>query len=130
RRDRRRGVRRRRLGVLAPPAEDPQRGARADRRPGDGRRRYAGRDDRREPFGPLSDTLSRGGDSGVIHPDSELRFINPVIGYGLFATSLIRKGTLTWVRDDLDQIVSPNLQDSLPPLLAAQLHKYSYVEPR
>ena len=66
----------------------------------------------------------------MIHPDSELRFINPVIGYGLFATSLIRKGTLTWVRDDLDQIVSPNLQDSLPALLAAQLHKYSYVEPR
>jgi hypothetical protein len=66
----------------------------------------------------------------VIHPDSELRFINPAIGYGLFATSLIPKGTLTWVRDDLDQIVSPELQELLPPLLAAQLHKYSYLEPR
>ena len=66
----------------------------------------------------------------MIHPDSELRFINPIIGYGLFATSVIPKGTLTWVRDDLDQIVSPGLQASLPPLLAAQLHKYSYLEPR
>ena len=66
----------------------------------------------------------------MIHPDSELRFINPVIGYGLFATTLIPKGTLTWVRDDLDQIVSPELQQSLPPLLAAQLHTYSYLEPR
>ena len=31
----------------------------------------------------------------MIHPDSELRFINPIIGYGLFATSVIPRGTLT-----------------------------------
>jgi hypothetical protein len=41
----------------------------------------------------------------LIHPDSELRFIDPAIGYGVFATSLIPKGTFTWVRDELDQIV-------------------------
>jgi hypothetical protein len=66
----------------------------------------------------------------MIHPDSELRFISPAMGYGLFATSLIRKGTLTWVRDDLDQIVDPALERELPPMLGALLQKYSYYERR
>lgn len=66
----------------------------------------------------------------MIHPDSELRFINPDVGYGLFATTLIQQGTLTWVRDDLDQIIDPAVQTTLPPILADLLHKYSYLEPR
>jgi hypothetical protein len=40
----------------------------------------------------------------LIHPDSELRFINPVMGYGLFATKTIPKGTVTWVGDPLDLV--------------------------
>ena len=66
----------------------------------------------------------------MIHPDSELRFVDPTIGYGLFATKLIPKGTFTWVRDDLDQIVDPALEQALPPMLARLLHTYSYLEPR
>jgi uncharacterized protein len=66
----------------------------------------------------------------LVHPDTELRFVNPVIGYGVFATRLIPKGTFTWVRDDLDQIVDPELNMRLPPMLGALLHKYSYLEPR
>src|SRR5262252_2299151 len=66
----------------------------------------------------------------MIHPDSELRFVNDIVGYGLFATRLIPKGTFTWVRDDLDQIVDPSVQHHLPAMLTAQLHKYSYLEPR
>jgi SET domain-containing protein len=66
----------------------------------------------------------------LIHPDSELRFINPAIGYGVFATSLIPKGTFTWVRDQLDQIVEPRLDTRLPEMPAALLHRYSYLELR
>lgn len=66
----------------------------------------------------------------MVHPDSELRFVNDTIGYGVFATRRILKGTFTWVRDDLDQIVPPGFDARLPPLLAALLHKYSYLEPR
>ena len=66
----------------------------------------------------------------MIHPDSELRFVDASIGYGLFATKLIPKGTFTWVRDDLDQIVDPSLEHALPPMLARLLHTYSYLEPR
>jgi uncharacterized protein len=66
----------------------------------------------------------------VVHPDSELRFVNETIGYGVFATRRIPKGTFTWVHDDLDQIVDPDLDRRLPPTIAALLHKYSYLEPR
>ena len=66
----------------------------------------------------------------MVHPDSELRFVNAAIGYGVFATRLIPKGTLTWVRDDLDQIVDPGLDARLPEMLGRLLHKYSYLEPR
>ncbi len=66
----------------------------------------------------------------MIHPDTELRYINDTIGYGLFATRLIPRGTFTWVHDDLDQIVDPQLEYRLPPALADLLHKYSYLEPR
>lgn len=66
----------------------------------------------------------------MIHPDSELRFVTPTIGYGLFATRLIPKGTFTWVRDDLDQIVPNDLAAGLPPILQELLHRYSYLEPR
>lgn len=63
----------------------------------------------------------------MIHPHSELRFISTAIGYGLFATRPIPKGTVTWVSDSLDQIISAASLDGLPELLKAQTHKYSYV---
>ena len=40
----------------------------------------------------------------MIHPDTELRYVNDAIGYGVFATRHIPCGTITWVRDHLDQI--------------------------
>jgi hypothetical protein len=66
----------------------------------------------------------------VVHPDTELRYVNQMIGYGVFATRLIPRGTFTWVRDDLDQIVDPSLAATLPAMLGDLLHKYSYLEPR
>jgi hypothetical protein len=66
----------------------------------------------------------------LIHPDSELRFIDASIGFGLFATRLIPKGTITWAIDPLDQIVSPAGMSALPELLRTQAHKYSYLNGR
>ena len=66
----------------------------------------------------------------MIHPDTELRHVDDTIGYGLFATRFIPRGTFTWVHDDLDQIIDPQLQHRLPAELAALLYKYSYLEPR
>ena len=62
----------------------------------------------------------------MIHPHTELRYINKVIGYGVFATKLIPKGTITWVLDDLDQKFQPSYIWSLNPILREKLLKYCY----
>src|SRR5437763_555157 len=65
----------------------------------------------------------------MLHPDTELRYIDPIIGYGVFATRPIPRGTITWVRDDLDQTFSPErFRDFEPPLLRELLDRYSYVD--
>lgn len=66
----------------------------------------------------------------MIHPDSELRFVGASIGYGLFATRLIPKGTITWAGDPLDQIISPRRLEALPELLRIHAQKYSYPNVR
>jgi len=63
----------------------------------------------------------------VIHPDTELRVVDPRVGMGVVATSRIPKGTITWVRDTLDLGVSRADFRRLPELFRAGLHKYTYV---
>ncbi|WP_448874453.1 SET domain-containing protein [Desulfobulbus propionicus] len=43
----------------------------------------------------------------MIHPHTEVRFINESKGKGLIATALIPLGTITWVRDALDREITP-----------------------
>jgi hypothetical protein len=62
----------------------------------------------------------------MIHPDTELRFISPEIGFGVVATKLIPKGTITWVFDSLDQLISPEELEAAHPLQRAFLEKYCY----
>ncbi|MCJ2164559.1 MULTISPECIES: SET domain-containing protein-lysine N-methyltransferase [unclassified Pseudodesulfovibrio] len=38
----------------------------------------------------------------MIHPNTEVRFVNPSMGYGVFATSDIPRGTIMYVRDRLE----------------------------
>jgi uncharacterized protein len=66
----------------------------------------------------------------MIHPHSELRFVSPEIGWGVFATRFIPKGTITWVFDPLDQIVVPSEALELPAALQRQLDIYSYQNGR
>ena len=66
------------------------------------------------------------GFSPMIHPDTELQFINDKIGYGVVATKLIPKGTITWALDKLDRIFSPDEVRKLDPLYQAVLDKYTY----
>lgn len=44
----------------------------------------------------------------MIHPHTELQFINREIGYGVVATQFIPKGTIVWVLDILDQEFTPD----------------------
>ena len=41
----------------------------------------------------------------MIHPKTELKFINEVVGYGVVATSFIPAGTITWVLDKFDRVL-------------------------
>jgi hypothetical protein len=66
----------------------------------------------------------------MIHPDTELRFIHPDIGFGVVATRLIPKGTITWVQDELDQVFQPSGIESLGLMYEAVLRKYSFVNGR
>jgi len=43
----------------------------------------------------------------MLHPGTELKFINNEIGFGLFAGSHIPAGTITWALDKLDRVFSP-----------------------
>jgi len=62
----------------------------------------------------------------MIHPHTELRFIDESIGFGVFATKLIPKGTITWILDDLDQSFDEAYVVSLEPLRRDRLLKYSF----
>ena len=62
----------------------------------------------------------------MIHPHTELRYINDQIGFGVFATKFIPKGTITWALDDLDQILEPDYIHKVDEYRSELLKKYAY----
>lgn len=62
----------------------------------------------------------------MMHPDTELKWINDRKGFGVVATKTISKGTITWVQDDLDLVFPPEKPSELKPLLREMLEKYSF----
>ena len=62
----------------------------------------------------------------MIHPNTELRFISEEKGYGVVATNLIPKGTITWVLDPLDKEFTPAEVRKMPPLIKNLIDTYSY----
>ena len=62
----------------------------------------------------------------MLHPSTELRFVNEIVGHGVYATQLIPKGTITWVRDAMDRELSPSEMDGLPEKLRDSILTYSY----
>ena len=62
----------------------------------------------------------------MIHPDTELRFINEKIGYGVVALKPIPQGTITWALDKLDRIFSPQQVEEMDELYQKVLDKYTY----
>ncbi|MCL7747513.1 SET domain-containing protein [Halalkalibacter alkaliphilus] len=64
----------------------------------------------------------------MIHPDTELRYVNDEIGFGVFATKFIPKGTIVWALDELDQVLDPSFVESLDNERKNQVKKYSYID--
>jgi uncharacterized protein len=62
----------------------------------------------------------------MIHPFTQVRYIGPEIGHGVFATALIPKGTITWAPDPLDREYTPESFMALPPLVREAATTYSY----
>ncbi len=62
----------------------------------------------------------------MLHPDTELRFVSDKIGYGIFATKLIPKGTITWVKDDLDRVIAKKDLPKFSPAILDTMMKYTY----
>ncbi|WP_342542548.1 SET domain-containing protein [Paenisporosarcina sp. FSL H8-0542] len=62
----------------------------------------------------------------MIHPHTELRYINDEMGFGVFATQFIPKGTITWALDDLDQILEPDYIHTVDEYRSELLKKYAY----
>jgi len=62
----------------------------------------------------------------MMHPHTELRYIDDSIGVGVFATRLIPRGTITWALDDLDQKLTEEEVKALDPARKAVVQKYSF----
>lgn len=65
----------------------------------------------------------------MLHPDTELKLISPEIGLGPVATRFIPKGTIAWVLDRFDIVMTPHDVAALTPPYAAIAERYSYVDP-
>jgi hypothetical protein len=63
----------------------------------------------------------------MIHPDTRLGHSSDVIGLGVFATRPIRKGTVVWALDGLDQRLSPVRVRRLGPRYRALLDRYAFT---
>ncbi len=62
----------------------------------------------------------------MIHPDTEVQFISNEIGYGVVATKLIPKGTITWVQDELDNIYISKEVSKMGKLAQEMVEKYTF----
>ncbi len=64
----------------------------------------------------------------MIHPATELRFISPEIGYGVFAREPIPRGTVMWVLCRFDIVLSPKNAAAFPPPYQPIFECYAYTD--
>ena len=62
----------------------------------------------------------------MIHPQTELKFINEKIGIGVVATEFIPKGTITWAFDPLDKVFMSEEVHEMKSLFRNFIDKYAY----
>ncbi len=64
----------------------------------------------------------------MIHPATELRLVDPVIGYGVFATAPIARGTIVWALDPLDRLLTRAEIIALPAALALDAERHLWLD--
>lgn len=62
----------------------------------------------------------------MLFPHTKLMYINDQIGFGVFATKFIPKGTITWVLDELDYKLEPEFVAKLDKHMRKFINKYSF----
>ena len=66
----------------------------------------------------------------MIHPSTELRHIDAQLGYGVFATTRLPRGTITYVWDPLEVEIRPDDPRLEEAALRDQIERYSYIDSR
>ncbi|MCB0585223.1 MAG: SET domain-containing protein [Phaeodactylibacter sp.] len=66
----------------------------------------------------------------MIHPHTRIQFINDEIGYGVFATHFLPKGTITYVKDSLEMEITPEDFENYSAAMQEVIEKYSYIDER
>lgn len=64
----------------------------------------------------------------MIHPRTELRFVSPEIGLGVFATEPIPAGTLVYVKDQLEIEITPERFAAMDSHHRLLVERYSYTD--
>ena len=64
----------------------------------------------------------------MIHPNTELKYIEDTVGYGVFATQDIPEGTIVYVKDSLELVISPTDYLMHSNDVKEMVDKYSYMD--
>jgi len=64
----------------------------------------------------------------MIHPGTELRYIDADIGFGVFATAFIPRGTLVYVQDELDISITEDEFDAMDEHMQRNVEHYSFID--
>lgn len=64
----------------------------------------------------------------MIHPHTELRQVSPAIGYGMFATRPIPRGTITYVRDPFEREFSQEEFARIAEPYKSLIDRYCYTD--
>jgi len=64
----------------------------------------------------------------MIHPNTELKFINPQIGHGVFATTFIPMGTIIYISDLLEIVIHRNNDILKIPSYSKIIEKYAHID--
>lgn len=65
----------------------------------------------------------------MIHPHTELKKISPDLGYGVFATTTIPMGTITWVMDEFDLLIPQAKVERLSADYRNVIDTYAFQDP-
>ena len=64
----------------------------------------------------------------MIHPDTSVVEVDAIKGLGVRATTSIPRGTVLWVRDAVDVVLSPEQVDALDGALAEHVDRLGYQD--